>query len=395
MLSAILILALSLVPKLLLGNILARKAPALRIHHSATLELLICCTWPCPARYSVLKFHFSTPSKSLEIIQFMKEYEILLVDDDPIALRAFGSNLEAEGYSVTTVDNGQDSIEMMIRKNYDLVLTDLIMRPVDGIAVLKKVKELNSDSMVIILTGHADITSAIDALRLEADDYLLKSCKRDELSFRVARCFEKLEYRRKVKDMEEALRKSHAELERRVKERTLKLAYTADELKRKQKELLNNKDELEKLNNELMDTNNALSVLAKNIERKKEEAEKEIALTISSKAIPLIEELRKDKSLGARHQAELDILAGYMYDLTSGLEISADTIIPVSPLSLTELRVVAMIRNGLTSNEIANQMNVSLLTVKSHRKTIRKKMNIKNAKIGLKTYLKSKKLPGD
>ncbi|MCP4111687.1 MAG: response regulator [Desulfobacteraceae bacterium] len=325
----------------------------------------------------------------------MKEYEILLVDDDPIALRAFGSNLEAEGYSVTTVDNGQDSIEMMTQKNYDLVLTDLIMRPIDGIAVLKKVKELNSDTMVIILTGHADVASAIDALRLNADDYLLKSCKRDELSFRVARSFEKLEYRRKVREMEEALRKSHAELERRVKERTLKLADTADKLKRKQKELLNNKDELEKLNNELMDTNKALSVLAKNIERKKEEAEKKIALTISSKAIPLIEYLRKDKSLNARHKAELDILASYMYDLTSGLEGGAEAIIPASPLSLTESRVVAMIRNGLTNNEIANQMNVSPLTVKSHCKTIRRKLNIKNPKITLKNYLRSKILPGD
>lgn len=320
----------------------------------------------------------------------MKEYEILLVDDDPIALLAFGSNLEAEGYDVTTVDNGAASIDLINTKNFDLVLTDLIMRPVDGMAVLKKVKELNPDTMVIILTGHADITSAIDALRLDADDYLLKSCKRDELSFRVSRCFEKLEYRRKVKTMEEALRKSHAELEHRVQERTLKLAATADELKRKQTELLTNKDELERLNNELMDANKALSVLAKNIERKKEDAEKKIALTISSKVIPLIEDFRKDKALTDKHRAELDILANYMYDLTTGLEGGTDTISPLSSLSSTELRVAALIRNGLTTSEIASQLNISLLTVKTHRKNIRKKLNIQNSEINLKTYLRSK-----
>ena len=76
------------------------------------------------------------------------------------------------------------------------------MNPVDGMGVLKKAKEKNPESIVIILTGFGDLISAIDALRLEADDYLLKPCEPEELSFRISSCLEKLELKRKVKAYE-------------------------------------------------------------------------------------------------------------------------------------------------------------------------------------------------
>ena len=73
------------------------------------------------------------------------------------------------------------------------------------ISVLKKAKELDPDTMVIIITGYGDLTSAIDALRLDADDYLLKPCDPDEIHFRVRRCIEKLQLKRKVRIYENIL----------------------------------------------------------------------------------------------------------------------------------------------------------------------------------------------
>ena len=132
----------------------------------------------------------------------MKAYKILLVDDDFLILQAISSALEREGYHVTTAANGKNAIELIEENNFDLILTDLVMDPVDGLGVLKKAKEKNPESIVIILTGFGDLISSIEALRLDADDYLLKPCEPEELSFKISSCLEKLELKRKVKAYE-------------------------------------------------------------------------------------------------------------------------------------------------------------------------------------------------
>jgi len=135
----------------------------------------------------------------------MENYEILLVDDDPFILQSIGPALEKDGYTVATAESGGKAIEMISERNFDLVLTDLVMDPIDGIGVLKKAKETDPETMVIILTGFGDLISAIEALRLDADDYLLKPCEPEELSFRISSCLEKLELKRRIKVYESIL----------------------------------------------------------------------------------------------------------------------------------------------------------------------------------------------
>lgn len=129
----------------------------------------------------------------------MEEYRILLVDDDQFILKTLGPALESQGWSVKTAANGEDAIALIAKMHFDLVITDLFMGEADGIAVLKAIREQFPDVMVIILTGYGDLRSAIDALRLDVDDYVLKPCETEELFFRVRRCFEELELRRKVR----------------------------------------------------------------------------------------------------------------------------------------------------------------------------------------------------
>lgn len=135
----------------------------------------------------------------------MREYELLLVDDDSLILSTIGPAIESAGYNVTTAANGQEAVEKLADGCFDLVLTDLVMDSIDGIGVVKKAKEINPDIMTIILTGYGDITSAIDALRLGADDYLLKPCENEEICFRISACLEKLEFKRKIKAYEDML----------------------------------------------------------------------------------------------------------------------------------------------------------------------------------------------
>jgi DNA-binding response OmpR family regulator len=135
----------------------------------------------------------------------MRPYKLLLVDDDPFILKGIGKDLENEGYRVDTASSGEAAVEKLSASAYDLVITDLVMDKTDGIEVLKRAKEANPETMVLILTGYGNMSSAIDALRLDADDYMLKPCEPEEINFRIASCLEKLEFRRRLRLYENLL----------------------------------------------------------------------------------------------------------------------------------------------------------------------------------------------
>jgi DNA-binding NtrC family response regulator len=128
----------------------------------------------------------------------MEKPHILLVDDDHYILEGIGADLESQGFLVTKTDKGDLALQLLKENHFDLVITDLVMEDTDGIQVLTKTKELNADTMVIILTGYGDMKSAIEALREQADDYLLKPCESEEMLYRVNRCLEKRELARKI-----------------------------------------------------------------------------------------------------------------------------------------------------------------------------------------------------
>ena len=128
----------------------------------------------------------------------MKKYHLLLVDDDPFILEGIGEDLESNGYKVTRASSGEMAVTLLESMDFDLVITDLVMESTDGIQVLQKTKLLKPEVQVIILTGYGDMDSAIEALRNQADDYLLKPCESQEMIFRVKNCLEKQELKRKV-----------------------------------------------------------------------------------------------------------------------------------------------------------------------------------------------------
>ena len=135
----------------------------------------------------------------------MREHLILLVDDDPGILIGIGKSLKAKGYNVSTANSGEKAIAMLQEHTFDLVITDLVMEGIGGLDVLKKAKEVDPEIMAIVLTGYGSLDSSIEALRCNADDYILKPCEPDELEFRVAGCLDRLACKRKVKLYEDIL----------------------------------------------------------------------------------------------------------------------------------------------------------------------------------------------
>ena len=128
----------------------------------------------------------------------MKGKSLLLVDDEQIILNTLSRELVDSGLEVTLAASGEEAIARINNGCFDLVMTDLLMPGLDGFQVLKAVKQRDLQTMVIILTGYGDKESAINALRLGADDFLEKPCDTEELLLRMSNCFTNQELQRKI-----------------------------------------------------------------------------------------------------------------------------------------------------------------------------------------------------
>ncbi len=110
-----------------------------------------------------------------------KKPRILVVDDDEIALNNLVHILRKEGYDVDQADSGKKAIENLGKNAYDLVLTDLKMEKIDGMEVLASTRRLQPDTETIIITGHATVDSAVEALKKNAHDYITKPYRISEV----------------------------------------------------------------------------------------------------------------------------------------------------------------------------------------------------------------------
>jgi len=115
---------------------------------------------------------------------------ILLVEDDSFFREVFTDLLKADGYSVEVAVSGEEALEMIRNGGYQLVVTDLVMRDVSGLDILSAVKRLDPATAVIMVTGHANVETAIYALKNGATDYLIKPINHDEFRHIVSHCME-------------------------------------------------------------------------------------------------------------------------------------------------------------------------------------------------------------
>ena len=146
--------------------------------------------------------------------------KILLIDDEPDILRVLGISLKADGYEVIPALNGTEGLEAFAREKPSIVITDIKMPGMDGIEVLEKIKELDPDTEVIIITGHGDIDNAIESLKYGASDFINKPVRDEALSIALERAKEKLDIKRKLKeyttDLEKKIEVATSELRRQT-----------------------------------------------------------------------------------------------------------------------------------------------------------------------------------
>ena len=174
--------------------------------------------------------------------------------------------------------------------------------------------------------------------------------------------------------------------------RSVVLLIVRDITSQKQREnrLVEEQAKLEKLvkerTKELVEANNALLVLARNIDKKRGKVRKKAGKILNSKIIPLIDKFQKAET-SPNNRLEYDILKTYLNELLTDPKDESSI---AFGLSNTELRIATMIRNGLTTSQMARLLSVSSDTVKTHRKNIRRKLNIRNSRVNLASYLRAR-----
>jgi len=109
---------------------------------------------------------------------------ILLVDDEPLYLRLLKVNLESEGYEIVSAHNGEEALEMVSQEIPDLIIMDVMMPKLDGIATCNRIRQF-SNVPIILLTALGDEQDRVNGLNIGADDYVVKPFSATELVARV------------------------------------------------------------------------------------------------------------------------------------------------------------------------------------------------------------------
>jgi DNA-binding NtrC family response regulator len=131
---------------------------------------------------------------------------VLIVDDDLAFRVGTLALLEDHGFHAAIAVNGEEAKQMLSDQEFDLVLTDLVMPGVNGLELLKHIKDCQPDVPVIMVTGFASVGTAVEAMRIGARDYVTKPCENDELLIKLRRA---LDDRRKDRELKELRQELH------------------------------------------------------------------------------------------------------------------------------------------------------------------------------------------
>jgi DNA-binding response OmpR family regulator len=123
---------------------------------------------------------------------------ILVVDDEEDILGLLSELLQRWGFEADTVTNGREALERFRGRDFDLVLTDLKMPDMDGLELLRRIREENPRVPVLMLTGFPTVDSAVQAIQEGAYDYLIKPINPEELRFRIQKALAQSEQMRSL-----------------------------------------------------------------------------------------------------------------------------------------------------------------------------------------------------
>jgi DNA-binding NtrC family response regulator len=152
-----------------------------------------------------------------------EKFKILITDDDMDLRELLTEAVKNWGYEVSVARDGDEALRKLRMERFDIVITDLMMPGMDGLALLQKIKDLDKEILVIIITGYATIETAVKAIESGAYDYIAKPFRLDELMIVIKNACERLRLVLQNRALLEELRTAYGEIG------VLKKALSADE----------------------------------------------------------------------------------------------------------------------------------------------------------------------
>lgn len=140
---------------------------------------------------------------------------VLVVDDETAIRYSVSKTLQKVGYHVREAASGEEALDLLRGDPYDVVLTDIRMPPgVDGVELVRRIKEQKPDTIVILMTAYPTLTTAVEALRLGAHDYLIKPSTSQDIRNSVAKGIERARNLKRRRALLDAIRSNIHELSR-------------------------------------------------------------------------------------------------------------------------------------------------------------------------------------
>ncbi|MFQ9867314.1 MAG: sigma-54-dependent transcriptional regulator [Bilophila wadsworthia] len=124
---------------------------------------------------------------------------VLLVDDEPGIRHVLGALIRDFGYDVHTAESAREALEAFTANPFPIVVTDIRMPGMDGLALLERVRNQNPDTQVVMITGHGDMDNAVECLRLGAADFIAKPVNDDLLEHSLKRAAEQYSLREQIR----------------------------------------------------------------------------------------------------------------------------------------------------------------------------------------------------
>lgn len=123
---------------------------------------------------------------------------VMVVDDEENIREVLSGYLDSLGYEVVTATDGQDALDKFEAGVFDLIISDLLMPTIDGLELLKKVREKDRDVIFLMITGYPSIETAVEAIKKGAYDYITKPFHMEDVKLRIERSFEKKNLRERL-----------------------------------------------------------------------------------------------------------------------------------------------------------------------------------------------------